>query len=318
MKRSASLAVLAAFSFAGHGRATGQTLTPLRAIGSPNDGFKAMHYGARSGIFAKFGLAVEVIAVNNGAAAAAAVIGGEADIAMANILTLIQAHRKGIALTMLAPNYLESSEKPTVAALVLKDSPLRGPRELDGKTVAVPGLADVISVGTKTWIDQAGGDAKSVRFIEVPMSSAVASLEQGRVDAAATIEPFVSLAMATGKVRVLGSPMAALGRRLQLGSFIVMEPNVTRKFDAMSRLARGLHEASLYTSSHHAETVELVASYSGVAPDAIAKMNREVDPEYCDVRLIQPVIDALAKFGGIDQGFPASEIISSAALKPPR
>jgi NitT/TauT family transport system substrate-binding protein len=318
MKRSVALALVAAFSSAGRGRASAQTATPLRAIGSPNDGFKAMYYGVRSGIFAKYGLAVDIVSVNNGSAAAAALIGGDADVAMANILTLIQAHRKGIAMTMLAPNYLDTSDKPTVAALVLKDSPLHGGHDLDGKTIAVPGIGDVISVGTKTWIDKSGGDAKSIHFLEVPMSSAVASLEQGRVDVVATIEPFVSLAMATGKVRVLGLPMASLGSRLQLGSFIVMEPNVTRKLDAMSRLARALHESSLYTSSHFAETVDLVASYSGVAPDAIAKMNREVDPEYCDVRLIQPVIDALAKYGGIDQGFPATDIISSAALKPPR
>jgi len=318
MKRAASLAVMGTVPFATIGGADAQALTPLKAIGSPNDGFKAMYYGVRSGIFTKYGLAVDIVSVNNGSAAAAALIGGDADIAMANILTLIQAHRKGIAMTMLAPNYLDTSDKPTVAALVLKDSPLKGARDLDGKTVAVPGIGDVISVGTKTWIDKAGADAKSVRFLEVPMSTAVASLESGRVDAVATIEPFVSLALASGKVRVLGLPMASLGSRLQLGSFIVMEPNVKQKFDAMTRLARALHESSLYTSTHFAETVDLVASYSGVSPDAIAKMNREVDPEYCDVRLIQPVIDALAKYGGIDAGFPAADIISSAALKPPR
>lgn len=182
MKRVASLAVLGAV--AASGRADAQTLTSLKAIGSPNDGFKAMYYGVRSGIFAKYGLAVDIVSVNNGSAAAAALIGGDADIAMANILTLIQAHRKGIAMTMLAPNYLDTSDKPTVAALVLKDSPLKGPHDLDGKTVAIPGIGDVISVGTKTWIDKAGADAKSVRFLEVPMSTAVASLESGRVDAA--------------------------------------------------------------------------------------------------------------------------------------
>jgi hypothetical protein len=47
-------------------------------------------------------------------------------------------------------------------------------------------------------------------------------------------------------------------------------------------------------------------------------MNRVIDPDYCEVRYIQPVIDALAKYGAIDKGFPAAEIISSAAVKPPR
>jgi ABC-type nitrate/sulfonate/bicarbonate transport system substrate-binding protein len=80
----------------------------------------------------------------------------------------------------------------------------------------------------------------------------------------------------------------------------------------MRRLAKGLREAVLYTNTHSAETVDLVASYSGVAPEVIAKMNRATDPEYVDVHNIQPVIDAMAKYGAIDKGFPADELISLA------
>jgi NitT/TauT family transport system substrate-binding protein len=277
-----------------------------------------MHYGARSGLFARYGLNVTVTSVNNGAAAAAAVIGGDADVAMANVLTLIQAYRRGVAMRMIAPNYLESSDKPTVAVLVLKESPLRTARDLAGKTVGAPGLVDAISIGMRAWIEQNGADAKAVRFVEMPIATTVAMLESSRADAVGSIEPFVTQAMSSGKLRVLTYPMAALGARLQLGSYIVMEPNVEKKLDAMTRLARALHEASAFTSTHPAETVELVASYSGATPETVAKMNREVDPEYCDPRLIQPVINALAKYGGIDQAFPAAEIISTAALKPPR
>ncbi|HXP92395.1 MAG TPA: ABC transporter substrate-binding protein [Candidatus Binatia bacterium] len=318
MKRAESIAVLAAVSLLGPRRAFAQEQPVLHAAGPPNDGFKAMYYGARSGIFAKYGLTVEITPTNNGSAAAAALISGDMDVAMVNILTLIQAHRKGIAMRMIAPNFWITSDKPNISALVLKDSPLRGGRDLAGKTIASPGLGDILSVGTQAWIDQNGGDSRTVHFIELPSSAAVQFLEQGRADVVTVIEPFVGQAMATGKVRILAQPMYAIAKQLQVGSYVVMEPVVLKKFDAMSRLARGLHEASLYTNTHLAETVELVASYSGASPEAIAKMNRVVDPEYCEVRYIQPVIDALAKYGAIDKGFPAGEIISSAALKPPR
>lgn len=316
MKRAESIALLTVVPLLCRTRAAAQGETVLRAAGPPNDGFKAMYYGARSGIFAKYGLNVEITPMNNGAAAAAALIGGDADVVMINILTLIQAHRKGIPMRMIAPNFWVTSDKPNIAALVLKDSQLRSGRDLTGKIVATPGLGDILSVSVHAWIDQTGGDSKTVHFIELPSSAAVQFLEQGRADVVAVIEPFVGQALATGKVRTLAQPMSAIGKQLQVGSYSVMEPVVEKKFDAMSRLARGLHEASVYTNTHLAETVDLVASYSGAPPDAIAKSNRVVDPEYCDVRYIQPVIDALAKYGTIDQGFPASEIISSAALRP--
>jgi NitT/TauT family transport system substrate-binding protein len=318
MKRAESISTLAAFALLGRGRAAAQERTTLRAAGPPNDGFKAMYYGSRSGIFAKYGLTVEITPMQNGAAAAAALISGDVDVAMVNILTLIQAHRKGIEMRMIAPNFWMTSDRPNISALVPDDSPLRSGRDLTGKTVASPGLGDILSVAMHAWIDQTGGDSKTVHFIELPSSAAVQFLEQGRADVVAVIEPFVGEAMATGKVRILAQPMSAIGKQLQVGAYVVMEPVVQKNFDAMSRLAHGLHEASVYTNTHLAQTVDLVASYSGASPEAVAKMNRVIDPDYCEVRYIQPVIDALAKYGAIDKGFPAAEIISSAAMKPPR
>ena len=47
-------------------------LTVIRAVGPPNDGFKAVFYGVKSGIFKKYGLDVQTSIVASGAAAAAA------------------------------------------------------------------------------------------------------------------------------------------------------------------------------------------------------------------------------------------------------
>lgn len=318
MRRAQALAFFGAALCLEGGRAAAQAPIVLHAAGPPNDGFKAMYYGVSSGIFAKYGLTVQISTVNNGAAAAAALIGGDDAVAMVNILTLIQAHLKGIPMRMIAPNALVSSDRPISACLVLADSPLHTGADLTGKTIGVSGLNDMSVVSADAWIAQTGGDPKSVHFIEMPNSAAAAFLEQGRADVVCAIEPFVGQAMASEKLRVLAHTMDAIAKQIQVGAYVVMEPFVERNFDVMSRLARGLHEATVYTNTHMAETVALVASYSGAPPDAVAKMNRFVDPEYCDVRLVQPVIDALAKYGAIDKGFPAAEIISSAALKPPR
>jgi len=317
MLRMESIGTLVAFSLLG-GRAAAQERRALRAAGPPNDGFKAMYYGERSGIFAKYGLTVDIHAVNNGAAAAAALVGGAVDVAMVNILSLIAAHRRGVPMRMLAANSWVTSERPTMYLLVPKDSPMHSGRDLNGKTVAVPGLADIGSIGTKAWIDQNGGDSQTARFIEVATSAIIPAMLQGRADAASITEPFASQGLATGQLRILSTPLEAIAKRFEAGAYVVMEPFVETNLDTMMRLARGLHEAVLYTNSHFAETVDLVASYSGATPEVIAKSNRFTDPEYIDVRNIQPVIDAMAKYGVIDKGFPAEELISAAALRAPR
>lgn len=294
-----------------------QELPRIRVAGPANDGFRALYYGVRSGIFRRYGLDVQPIIVNSGAAGTAALVGGSAEVSYTNIVTVIQAHRRGIAMRIIAPATLYSSERPSSSAtLVLNNSPIKTGRDLTGKVLGTLALADLNAVATLAWIDQTGGDSKAVRLIEVPSSAAVAFLEEGRADAVTAIEPGVSLALATGKVRLLTRPFDSIAKRFQAGAYAVIATEADKNPDAMSRFARALHEAQLYTNSHLPETVDLVASYSGVAPDVIARSTRMIDPEYVEARNIQPVIDVLAKYGQLDKPFPAEDIISSAAMKP--
>ena len=126
----------------------------------------------------------------------------------------------------------------------------------------------------------------------------------------------MSQALATAKVRVLSSPQDAISRRFEVAAFAVMAPVAAQNADGMRRLAGALHEAQVYTNSHLPKTVEVVSAYSGIRPKTVARSLRMIDPEYVELRNIQPVIDLLAQYGAIDNGFPATEIISPYALKP--
>jgi ABC-type nitrate/sulfonate/bicarbonate transport system substrate-binding protein len=149
----------------------------------------------------------------------------------------------------------------------------------------------------------------------VTTSGVVPFLEDGRADAVTAIEPAVSQALASDKVRVLTRPLDAIAKHFESGAYVVMETNTEKNPETMARFARALHEAQLYTNGHLAETTDLVASYSGIQPDVIARSIRMIDPEYVDPKNLQPVIDLLAKYGQLDKPFPADELVSSAAIK---
>jgi NitT/TauT family transport system substrate-binding protein len=314
--RRATIALLAAFSVAGTYVGVAQSLPTIRVVGPGNDGYKAVYYGVQSGIFRKDGVDVKTQIVSSGAAAAAAIAGGSADVAYTNVLSLIQAHRRGVPLQIVSPGVILLSERPFTATVVLKDSPIRSGRDLDGKTIGSTSLQDINAAATLAWIDKTGGDSHSVHFIEVPGSVAVAALEEHRADAVTLNEPLVSQALATGKVRVLCHPYEAIAKRLQTAVFVAAAPVIEKNRDAMARFARGMHEAQDYTNSHPAQTVDLVASYSGISPADVAKSVRAVDASYADPKELQPVIDILAKYKMIDKSFPADELISSVALRP--
>src|SRR5476651_286764 len=135
--------------------AQGQTaLTVVRAVGPPNDGFKAVYYGVKSGIFKKYGLDVQTSIVASGAAAAAALSGGAADIAYTNILTLIQAHTHNVPMTFVAPGNLQLTGKSQTDLLVLSDSPIKSGKDLAGKTIGSASLRDINAAASLAWIDK--------------------------------------------------------------------------------------------------------------------------------------------------------------------
>ncbi len=308
---------LAAALIATHA-AHGQTaLAVVRAVGPPNDGFKAVYYGVKSGIFKKYGLDVQTSLVASGAAAAAALSGGGADIAYTNILTLIQAHTHNVPMVFVAAGNLQVPGKSQTNMLVLADSPIKSGRDLTGKTLGSSSLRDINAAASLAWIDKTGGDSKTVKVVEVPASAGAAFLEEHRADAVTLNEPAVSQALATGKIRILAPPYDAIGTGMTAG-FAAMAPYVAQNRSVMERFAKAMHEASAYTNTHMAETVDLVAAYSGVQPDVVAKSVRFVDANYLEPRYLQPMIDLCARYNLIDKDFPAADVISNAAVKPPR
>jgi NitT/TauT family transport system substrate-binding protein len=295
---------------------TQQEPVSLTVAGPANEGFKDVYYAAQAGIFKKYGLIVTPRLVNGGAVALAGLVGGSYDVAYTNLVPVLQAHGRGVPFQIVSPSTMFMTERMQNAMLVVKDSPLRSARDLNGKTIGVQSLQDLNSVAMRAWIDKNGGHSSSVHVLEVPSAAAVASLTSHRIDAMALSEPLLSMALSTGSVRVFAQPQSAIASRFQAQGFVAMADFVSQHQDVMARFARAMHESAVYNNAHLADTVELVSSFTKVPADVINHSVRAIDGEYIDVRHVQPLIDAAAKYGMIPHAFPAEEIISSAALKP--
>lgn len=296
--------------------ALAQTLQTLRVAGVGNDGMKAVYYGMRSGIFRKYGLNLEITLLANGGASAAALTGGAVDVAYVGLSAVIFGHNRGLPIQIIAPSALYDSARALNALLVLKEAPLHTGRDFNGKTLGTVTLGDHLSASIMAWVDQNGGDSKSIKLVEIPAPTATQALESGLVSAVAVNEPFVAQSLSTGKTRVIAHPMDLIAKTFQGGAFAVMAPAAAQKSDAMRRFSEAMHESQLYTNTHLPETVELVASYSGLTPEVVARSVRIIDPEYVEVRNLQPVIDMLVRYGVLEKAFSAQDIISAFALKP--
>lgn len=298
--------------------AAGQDLSTLHISGPPLDAYKSAYYAVRSGLFRKYDVNVEVSTVSGGSAAMAALVGGSVDLAFTALLPAIQGHVRGAEFQIVAPAGWYLSDAPQLLMLVKKDSPISSGRDLNGKTLGSTGLRDLSIAAMSAWIDQNGGDSKTVHTLEIPNGALLPTLEEGRIDAATFVTPFLDQALTSGKVRVLAKSYDAISKRFQTAGYVATAEFSAKNQDPLRRFARAMHDAAVYTNAHMSETVDIVASYSGIPAAAIAKSVRATDPEYVESRNIQPLIDVAAKYGIIDRSFPANEIISPAALQPPR
>lgn len=293
-------------------RAQSRTLTFASA---PDDDVTSFLYAQEAGVFKREGLDVTIQRINSGSAVAAAVAGGSIDIGKSSVMSLIAAHGRGLPFVLIAPAGLYTSAEPVVAMLVAKDSPIRTPRDLAGKTIAVPALGDLYSIANDSFLDANGCDAKSVRYIEMPSAASPDALINHRIDAVTVTTPILVAALETGKVRVIGHPFDAISKRFIQAAWFTTRDFAAKNRDVVERFGRAIHESAVYANAHHAETVNALAAFTAADPKLVARMPRATAGTVLDPALVQPVIDAAVKYKAIAAPFDARTMIDAASLR---
>ena len=282
-------------------------LITLKVATTPLDVGAEAFYALAQGFFRDAGIDAQVEAIPNGAAVASGVASGALDIGQSNVVSIATAHEKKIPFVVIAPAASYSDEHPTTELVALKTSPLHTAKDLNGKTSTTNGILNIGQIATMAWIEKNGGDPKSVKFVELPVASQPAALESGRLDVSLLAEPVLSQTLATGKVRVFSKPYGALGDGWLIGVYFTTDawarahPDLVRKFaDVMAQTAR-------WANTHRAESAKILEQYTKATLGP--QVARAVYAERLDVKAIQPVIDASARYGAIAAPFPAAELL---------
>jgi NitT/TauT family transport system substrate-binding protein len=311
IERRNFLALLAVAGLVKPGAAYAQNLTSLSIASAPEDSVSSVLWAQQSGLFRRYGLDVQMTAQRSGSTVAAAVAGGTYQIGKASITSLIAAHLRGVPFIIIAPSSIYEASKPNTGLLVKSDSPIRMPADLNGKTVAVGSLNDLYAIGTRLWIDQNGGDSSTLKLIEMPLNVIPGALVAGRIDAGASDTPSLQEAIDSGKVRLLSHMQDAFGVDFLVTAWFTTSDFVMKNRAVVRNFQKALRQSALYVNSHHADTVDLIAKFTAVDPDVIRKMDRVTVGTTLDPKLIQPVINAAAKYKAIATAFDAHELLTA-------
>lgn len=309
MKRKSALAALAAFAAAPLG-ARAQSATKLRVGYNAGESLAEGLLADGGGFFGRFGLDVELVNVTNGGAMTSGIVSGAIDIGPSNIASIAAAYIRGLHLNLFAPSVLVSaSAPPTTVVAVLKDAPLRTAKDLSGKVVALSTVRDLQQAAVMTWLDANGGDSKAVSFIEVPNAEQLPALAAKRVDAALLVEPFLTQAKAD--TRWLTRPYSSLAPQLLTFGWIANKDWYDANPTAVQKVGLAIRATAVWANRNHDATAAIISQASRVPLEVFRSMNRQMYAEgRLEPGLIQPIVDASARYGFLPRAFPATELFA--------
>jgi NitT/TauT family transport system substrate-binding protein len=289
--------------------ASAQAPATLRCASAPDDDVSAFLLARDGGGFHRAGIEVSLERSNSGAAVAAAVAGGSIDIGKSSIIALIAAHQRGLPFVIVAPAGVYDGDRPDVAMLVAKDGALRTARDVVGKVVAVPALGDLYTIANSAFVDAAGAAWKEIRYLEMPSASAPEAVATHRVDAVTLATPALFIALAAGKVRVLGHPFDAIAKHFLRAAWFTTKGFAEKNADVVLRFRRTIEAASAGVNAHPAASIAALAAFTGQDAQLIARMPRARAGTSLDVKLLQPTVDAAFRYGAIPATFDAQELL---------
>ncbi|MFI7643261.1 ABC transporter substrate-binding protein [Nonomuraea sp. NPDC049400] len=153
---------------------------------------------SKGGYLERQGLRANTTFVQGGGAALPLLQTGKLDVAIMNYVTALQHEAaRPDELKFLADAY--QAGKNTFKLMVRKDSPLRTPADLRGKTVAVVTLESIGTLSTEYVLAEYGLTKNDVTMTAVPLQKMTERLERSRtapdaepIDAAWMTEPFIT------------------------------------------------------------------------------------------------------------------------------
>lgn len=311
-RRVDALRLIAAATLAGGPSiAAAQNATPVRVATTPDENALPVVWALRSGRFREAGLDVRIERLANGSQIAAGVAGGSYEVGKASTASLFSAHLRNVPFVFVAPAGLYDAKAPYGLVLVRADSPIRTAKDLEGKTLSTGALNSIDVVAVDAWMEKNGADWRKLRFVELPISQAQAAIEAGRVDAANINRPQLDAALSAGTMRVFAHAYDGIGTSYLTSAWFTLKSWTAKEPHAAARFGTVVEEAARYTNEHHAETAALVAEFSGIPLEVVQHNARALFGTSLDGSLIQPVIDAAAKYGLLQRPFPAQELLFS-------
>lgn len=234
----------------------------------------------KKGYFKEEGLDVTNKLIESGPDIAPLVSGGSAPMSLqTNFMDIILASN-GIGVKIVAPLAQIAGTQAVVAG---KNSGIKSAKDLEGKTLGVPSGADV-QIAIKQMAKEYHVNMDKVKIANLAPSDALASLQNGSIDAMAAWEPFITKAISAGGTLLFSGTKNYLeGKEKDVNwmsvhtTFQVTDDYLKQNPNTVKAVLRALEKATVFINEHRDEAIKILAPELHLSESELKEiMNRNV------------------------------------------
>lgn len=276
----------------------------------------ALFVAMEKGFFKAEGLELETLPLAGGAPIINGVVSGDLQFGWTNVISLYQARTEGFDFKLVAGGATNVKAKNESHAIqVAKASPIKTAKDLEGKTVAVNTLNNIVHLMAMAWIDKNGGSSSKVKFVEVPFPQMEATLSAGKVDAISVHEPFATAALEKGGARALAQPWGEVLPKFLIASWFASEKWLARNKETGQAFVRAIGRGIDAIQADPEGSRAAMIKWAGLNPELAGKIGLPVFEKGVSEKDLQATIDLTLKYKLIPKAFKAREVISDLAPK---
>lgn len=221
----------------------------------------------KKGWFKEAGLDVNIIVGQGSGYSVQAVDSGKADIAISDAPVPISSREKGAKVRIIGTIF----DKHPNCTFFWKDGGIKEPKDLAGKTVAVP-ATDGHKVMFPAFAKLIGIDPKSVNFVNIEPAAKVSALASRKADAVFELytgKPFMEAAIPPDKLGYF--LWSDFGFNAYAHSYIVSDDTIVKKPETLRKFLNVAYKAWEYTCNNPKESIDILAEYHPINKEEYMK-----------------------------------------------